>query len=118
MPYIGELEALNKDYVRSVVESDVGWFENHLSTDFVCVNPDGSLVERDAFLKQTALPRPVSNVALHDVVVREMGDIALIHARTTFLRPDGQAGSNRYTDVWRLQEGRWVAVSAQITPVR
>ena len=118
MPYLKELEALNKEYVRAVVESDVGWFEKNLDTDFVCVNPDGSLVERDAFLKQTALPLPVSNVELHDVVVREMGDFALIHARTTFMRPDGQAGSNRYTDAWRLQEGRWVAASAQITPVR
>ncbi len=112
-----ELEVLNREYVRSAVGSDVAWFERHLAADFVCGNADGSLVDRAAFLKQTALPRGISNVELHDVVVRIMGDFALIHARTTYSR-DGQAGSIRYTDVWRREQGRWVAVSAQITPVR
>jgi ketosteroid isomerase-like protein len=111
-------EALNRDYIRSVAESDVGWFESHLGADFVCVNSDGSLVDRAAFLKQTALPLAVSNLEVHDVVVRAMGDFALIHARTTFTRADGQTGSNRYTDAWRLEQGRWVAVSAHITPVK
>jgi hypothetical protein len=112
------LEALNREYIRSVADSDVGWFERHLSADFVCVNSDGSLVDRGAFLKQTALPLPVSNLEVHDVVVREMGDFALIHARTTFTRADRQTGSNRYTDAWRQEQGRWVAMSAHITPVK
>jgi ketosteroid isomerase-like protein len=111
-----ELETLNREYVRSVAASDVGWFDQHLSRDFVCVNPNGSLVDRAAFLKQTALPLPVSNLEVHDVTVRLMGDFALIHARTTFSRPGGQAGSNRYTDGWHREGGRWVAVSAHITP--
>jgi ketosteroid isomerase-like protein len=113
-----ELEALNREYVRSAVGSDVGWFERNLAADFVCSNPDGSLVERAGFLKQTAAPRGISNVELHDVLIRVMGDFALIHARTTFTAKDGQPGSIRYTDAWARQHGRWVAVSAQLTPVR
>jgi hypothetical protein len=112
-----ELEALNRDYVRSAVGSDVAWFERHLAADFLCSNPDGSLVDRAGFLKQTAVPRGISNIELHDVVVRIMGDFALIHARTTYSR-EGQPGSIRYTDAWRREQRRWVAVSAQITPVR
>jgi ketosteroid isomerase-like protein len=111
-----ELEALNREYIRSVEVSDVGWFERHLSADFVCTNPDGSLVDRAAFLKQTARPRGISNLEVHDVAVRVMGDFALIHARTTYLR-DGKGGSNRYTDAWKREEGGWLAVAAQITPV-
>src|SRR5258708_24640634 len=77
-----ELQTLNQDYVRSVVVSNVGWFEKNLGADFVCTNADGSLVDRVGFLKQTAPPVAVSNVEVHDVSVRVMGDFALIHART------------------------------------
>src|SRR5579863_8356852 len=57
-----ELEALNREYVRSAVGSDVAWFERRLAADFMCSNPDGSLVDRAGFLKQTAVPRGISNI--------------------------------------------------------
>jgi hypothetical protein len=41
--------------------------------------------------------------------------VAIIHARTTFTRPDGGLGSGRYTDVWARRQGRWLAVSAHVT---
>ncbi len=113
-----DLQALNREYIRSVLESDVGWFDRNLGEDFVCTNRDGSLVDRAAFLKQTAAPITLSNFELHDVAVRVMGDFALIHARTTYMQPDGKTGASRYTDAWARRQGRWVAVSAHITPVR
>lgn len=45
---------LNRDYIRSVQESDVQRFDQILAEDFLCTNPDGSLVDRAGFLKQTA----------------------------------------------------------------
>ena len=90
----------------------------HLASDFVCSNPDGSFVDRTAFLKQTARPVGVSNIEIHDLSVRVMGDFALIHARTTYTMPNGNPGSSRYTDAWRREQGRWLAVSAHITPVK
>ena len=77
--------------------------------------PDGSLVDRQAFLKQTAVPIRISNLQAHDVQVRIMGDFAIIHARTTYTLPDGRAGQGRYTDVWARRNGRWLAVSAHVT---
>jgi ketosteroid isomerase-like protein len=113
-----ELEALNREYIRSAVTSDVAWFDKNISADFVCSNGDGTQVDRAGFLKQTANPRGISNVELHDVNIRVLGDFALIHARTTFVGADGKPGSIRYTDAWARQNGRWVAVSAHITPIR
>jgi hypothetical protein len=49
------------------------------------------------------------------VKIRLMGDFAIIHARTTYMLPDGRSGSGRYTDVWVRQQGRWLAVSAHVT---
>ena|SRR5206468_12645710 len=112
---LDELLGLNRDYIRSVQHSDVRRFDEILADDFLCTNPDGSLVDRAAFLKQTAAPVKISDLEAQDVIVRIMGDVAIIHARTAYRRPDGQAGAGRYTDVWARRQGRWLAVSAHVT---
>src|SRR5919106_4909092 len=109
------LQQLNRDYITSVQTSDVRRFDEILAADFLCSNPDGSLVDRKAFLAQTARPVGISNLQAHDVVVRIMGDVAIIHARTTYTLADGRAGSGRYTDVWARRDGGWLAVSAHVT---
>jgi ketosteroid isomerase-like protein len=112
---IDTLMELNRDYIQSVQHGDVRRFDEILADDFLCSNPDGSLVDRKAFLEQTAKPVAIANLEAHDVNVRLMGDFAIIHARTTYTRPDGQAGAGRYTDVWARRGGRWLAVSAHVT---
>ncbi len=109
------LNALNDDYIRSVQTSDVTRFDEILAGDFMCCFSDGSLVDRASFLGHTAHPAPYSNLTVHDVMVRLMGDFAIIHARTTFTGLNGVPGASRYTDVWVRRDGRWLAVSAQIT---
>src|SRR5262245_37223850 len=109
------LLALNRDYIDSVQHSDVRRFEEILDADFYCSNPDGTLVDRAAFLQQTAKPVPISNLRAEDVLIRLIGDFAIIHARTVFTRPDGSAGGGRYTDVWAKRGERWLAVSAHVT---
>ena len=39
-----------------------------------------------------------------------MGDVAVIHARTTYTTADGGAGTGRSTDVWARRDGRWLVV--------
>lgn len=109
------LQRLNRDYISSVQTSDVRRFDEILAEDFLCSNPDGSLVDRAAFLAQTARPVTISNLEARDVVVRLLGDVAIIHARTTYTLPDGRPGMGRYTDVWARRRGRWLAVSAHVT---
>ena len=109
------LQALNRDYINSVQAGDVRRFDEILAEDFLCSNPDGTLIDRAAFLKQTAQPVKISNLQAHDVNVRLMGDFAIIHARTTYTRPDSQPGAGRYTDVWARRAGTWLAVSAHVT---
>jgi ketosteroid isomerase-like protein len=109
------LIALNRDYVDSVQRGDVRRFDEILADDFLCSNPDGSLVDRDGFLEQTALPVTIADLAAYDVDVRLLGDVAVIHGRTTYSLPDGREGSGRYTDVWARRDGRWLAVAAHVT---
>jgi len=109
------LLALNEDYIRSVQRSDVARFEQLLADDFLATIPDGSALDRSAFLTQTTKPVAISNLAAHDVNVRLMGDFAIVHARTTFTTTAGETGEGRYTDVWARRNGRWVAVAAHVT---
>jgi ketosteroid isomerase-like protein len=109
------LQELNRDYVRSVLESDVRWFEANLAEDFQNSNPDGTLVDRAGFLKQIAPPCTLSNLQAEDVLIRILNDVAIIHARTTYRKPDGNSGAGRYTDVWQRRNGRWLCVSAHVS---
>jgi len=112
---LDQLVALNRDYINSVQTMDVRRFDEILSEDFVCSNPDGSLVDRAAFLQQTARPIVISGLEARDVDVRLMGDFAIIHARTAFTLPDGRPGQGRYTDIWARRNGQWLAVAAHVT---
>ena len=109
------LHQLNRDFCRSVEQSDVRWFDEMLSGDFLNSNPDCSLVDRSGFLEQIARPAMITELEPHDVRIRILDDIAIIHARTTYRKADGTAGKGRYTDVWARRKGRWLCVSAQVT---
>jgi ketosteroid isomerase-like protein len=109
------LRALNSDYIRSVQMGDVSRFDEILAEDFLCSNPDGTLIDRNAFLQQTARPVTIAHLEAHDVNIRLLGEVAIIHARTSYTLPDGRPGAGRYTDVWARRQGRWLAVSAHVT---
>jgi ketosteroid isomerase-like protein len=109
------LQALNAGFIRSVRDSDVGWFDENLSNDFLNSNADGTIVDRAAFLAQIGRPCPVSNLETEDVRIRFFGDTAIAHGRTTYTKPDGTAAAGRYTDVYVRQGARWLCVSAHVT---
>ena len=109
------LHELNHNYIRSVEHSDVGWFDANLADDFLNSNPDGTLVDRAGFLAQIGKKSPVTNIREEDVHIVIRGDFAFIHARTTYVRPDGQPGAGRYTDIWWKRNRRWLCVSAHVT---
>jgi ketosteroid isomerase-like protein len=109
------LTQLNADYITSVQKGDVKRFNEILSDDFLCSMADGTLVDRKRFLELTAQPVTIRNLTAHDVNVRLMGDMAIIHAATSYTTADGKPSSGRYTDVWARRNGRWVAVSAHVT---
>ena len=82
---------LNRDYLRSVQNSDVSRFQEILAEDFLCSLPNGSLQDREGFLKHTAVAAKIWNLEAHDVKVRLLGNVAIIHARTTYTTPDGRS---------------------------
>jgi len=112
---LDQLIRLNRDYLDSVQQGDVRRFQEILAEDFLCSNPDGSLVDKRQFLQQTAQPVSISGLTAEDVRVRILGDVAIIHARTSYTTESGQQRSGRYTDVWARRDAGWLAVSAHVT---
>lgn len=112
---VAVLTGLNEDYIRFVQQGDVAGFDRLLADDFLCSNPDGSLVDKAAFLAQTARPVTIRDLRAHDVRVRVLGDVALVHARTTYTNADGTPGAGRYTDTYARRAGRWRAIAAHVT---
>src|ERR1700676_5432097 len=97
---LAALTALNRDYIHSVQHGDARRFDEILAEDFLCSNPDGSLVDRAQFLAQTARPVTISGLSAQEVQVRILGDVAIIHARTSYTTANGEERNGRYTDVW------------------
>ncbi len=109
------LRDLNQAYLDSVRTGDVAAFRRLLAEDFQCSTPDGVLLDKAQFLARTAGPRTLERLAGEDVRIRILGDVAIIHAATTYTTVTGQEGRGRYTDDWQKRNGTWVCVSAHVT---
>jgi ketosteroid isomerase-like protein len=110
------LHRLNAQYIRAFVEADVAWYVENLTADFTCSLSDGTRIGKEAFLRKIASGPGVTDVRYDEVDVRPLGDVALVHGVTHYVR-NGEPASTRYTDVWRREAGRWRAVAAQLTGV-
>lgn len=104
------LEQLNLEYNNADQASDAKRFSEFLAEDFIVQTP-GVTRDRDEYLEYIAKPRPFKDLALLEVKIRILGDVALIHGRGTYtLLANG--AEQEYTDVYQKREGTWVCVSA------
>ena len=86
------LEQLNNDFFHSDQFNDVKRFSE--------------------FLDYIAKPRPFKDLAMHDVNIRILSDVALIHGRATYtMLADGAKQEALYTDVYQKRDGTWVCVA-------
>lgn len=117
---IALLRRLNEQYVQAFRDANAGWYDAHLSADYVVTNSDGSFVDRAGALAAFARPNFATHFRsfpLDKVNIRRYGDVALIEAENAYELKDGRSGVSRYTDIWLKADGRWRCISAHITPV-
>jgi hypothetical protein len=113
--HVEALTRLNGLYIQAAMRADGDLFDTILADDFLCSQSDGTLVDRAEFIRRTRASSPLLSLDIDDVRIRVLGDIAIIHARTTYALADGRPGTGRYTDVWARRGGGWLAVSAHVT---
>jgi uncharacterized protein DUF4440 len=109
------LEQLNAEYVRAFMASDVNWYEEHLVDDFVCIESDGSILNKSQFLSKAAEGPDVADYELQKVNVRIYGGVALVRATGLWTKGDQSSGLSHYIDVYVRTGAGWKAVSAQVT---
>lgn len=112
------LRRLNQEYVDAFMKADVDWYQEHLAHDFLCIESDGSVLDKAQFLREAAKGPDVSSYRLDDVSVHVLGgaaDVALVRAQGSFSRPDRTTGVSLYVDIYVRRGGAWKAISAQIT---
>jgi hypothetical protein len=106
------LEQLNLDYIHSDENSDAKRFSEFLAEDFITQTP-GVTRNLDEYLEYIAKPRPIRNITLHELKVRILSDVALLHGRVTYnMIADGEEREALYTDVYQKREGTWWCVAA------
>ena len=110
-----QLRRLNEQYVKASLAGDVDWYRAHLAEDFVCIDSDGSVLDKAAFLRLTAQGSDLAEYRLDEVSIRIYGDVALIRANGSWKTKTGVPGVSRYTDIYVRTGNEWKAVSAQIT---
>ena len=115
MSHEQHLRRLNEQYVAASLAGDVEWYRSHLADDFVCIESDGSVLDKAAFLRMTAQGSDLAEYRLDEVDVRFYGDVALVRATGSWKSKNGVPGKSRYVDVYARAGDDWKAVSAQIT---
>lgn len=123
---VAQLHALNDLYVNAFRQADVGWYDAHLTPDYVVISGDGSLHDKASALARFAQPTFANTMAtfpVGQVQVRRFDDIALIHAENAYELKDGRRGVSRYTDIWHHRRDdtgstRWRCIAAHITVYR
>ena len=73
------------------------------------------MLDKGEFLDLTAGPRTLRHLSADDVRIRVLGDVAIIHAATSYTTMTGLDGRGRYTDIWARRDGTWRAVAAHVT---
>jgi hypothetical protein len=109
------LRELNQEYIDAFMKADVRWYQEHLAEDFVCIESSGTLLDKAAFLRNTAEGPDVVDYKLAQVNVRIYENVALVQGTGVFTRKDGSTGKSLYIDVYARKDKDWKAVSAQIT---
>jgi ketosteroid isomerase-like protein len=112
---VATLTGLNEAYLESVKMGDVDRFREILADDFLCSAANGAVLDKTQFLELTAGPRTLRHLSGADIRIRLFGDVAIIHAATTYTTMDGIEGRGRYTDIWAKRDGVWRAVAAHVT---
>jgi ketosteroid isomerase-like protein len=114
-PDQASLSRLNREYVDAFMNADVEWYRRHLADEFVVIESDGTVLNKEQFLTNTAKGPDVREYELQEVDIRLYGSTGLVRATGVWTRADGTMGMSRYIDVYVKHDTGWRTVSAQIT---
>ena len=117
------LSALNARFIKNFVTNDAAAHDRILHKDFVCIENSGEIVGREQYLKDWSHgydPAVLTAFVYGEENIRFFGNIALVRSKTTYTKRINGAvvtGHTVYTDIYFKENGTWLCIQAQITPV-
>jgi ketosteroid isomerase-like protein len=118
-----ELHALNARFIHNFVTNDVASHDALLHPRFLCISSNGARVDRVTYLRHWAQgfdPLVMTYWDLRDESIDVFGDMALVRAVNKYTMTSAAGPLTRmsaYTDTYVHENGKWLCVQAQITPV-
>jgi ketosteroid isomerase-like protein len=129
-PALREIQELETQFGRAVVEGDRAFYERVLAPDFTHTSHSGVFKTRAQFMAENKFSDKGDTQAgrtryddydVDELAIRIYGDTAVVTGRTT---PKGRTalgqpitGQYRYMRVWVRRDGRWQAVAFEGTRI-
>ena len=111
--YIIECEG---QWAASSASGDTTALQRFLADDFLGVDPDGSMYNKEGAISETKTgPKTFVSNHTNEVNVRFYGDTAVAQGSESWERRSGQPRYGRYvwTDTWVRRDGNWQIVAAE-----
>lgn len=105
--------AQERRWLTAITEGDVATVESILAPSFKHINSDGKLLDRAQEI--AAIEKVSFTMNPTEQLVDIAGDTAVIHGVNTLIDNGKVLARERFTDVFELQNGSWMALSAQET---
>jgi ketosteroid isomerase-like protein len=115
-----QLKKIEQDWATAYVKRDKTFVERITSADFAFIGPDGSMVNKEEYVKSMDGDTVFSAFKVDELKVRIYGDAAVvlgIASITATAQGENESGRYSFTDIFVKQKGEWKAVSGQITAV-
>jgi ketosteroid isomerase-like protein len=103
-----------RQWAESVATGDTSAIERILADDFIGVDPQGHLYNKQQMIDETHnAPKYFVSNRLNDVKVRFYGNTAVAQGSETWEKRSGERGRFVWTDTWLRRNGRWQIVAAE-----
>jgi hypothetical protein len=118
------LSELNAKFINNFVTMDTAAHNNIIHENFICINSDGSISDRNTYMAGWANSYNNSgytSFSYTDESIRIFGTMALVFSKTIYTKNlNGEVvhGNSVYTDTYIKEDGKWWCVQAHITPVK
>jgi uncharacterized protein (TIGR02246 family) len=116
------IRKLEENWGKAVENNDAKELDRIVAADFTFTLPDGRVLTRKQYVSREEIPadEKVEKADNQTDQVRVIGDVAVVNGHSTLTgKKGGEAFEYRFrwTDVFVKRDGRWQAVSAQLTPI-
>jgi hypothetical protein len=105
--------AQERRWLTAITDGDRATVESILGPSFRHINSDGRLLDRAA--EVAAIEKVSFTMNPSEQLVDIMGDTAVVHGVNTLIDGGKVLARERFTDVFVLQNGTWMALAAQET---